>query len=121
MQFYFRCSLKTIDGESSLTLPMNVDEADSQGRSTLSWAAQNGDCKVMKQLISLGAIVNRGDHEGLTPLHYSIFFNKTSGLQLLLRANAKVTQTTTTALMLASRCGLIAHVRALLDYGVEVI
>ena len=67
-----------------------IDVADSTGRTTLAWAARQGDEDVVKALLACGADPNHKDTVGSTPLHMSVYASSPECLRLLLNANADV-------------------------------
>ena len=67
-----------------------IDEVAVSGRTTLSWAAQRGDCKAVKQLLERGANVNKPDVADKTPLHWSERANDSECMRLLLFNDADV-------------------------------
>ena len=67
-----------------------IDVADSTGRTTLAWAASQGDEDVVKALLACGANPNHKDTIGSTPLHMSVYASSPECLRLLLNANADV-------------------------------
>ncbi|KAL6303324.1 DHHC palmitoyltransferase-domain-containing protein [Sparassis latifolia] len=52
--------------------PINVDCKDSQGHTSLMWAAYQGDALSVDLLLKHGANPNTKDDAGLTPLHWAV-------------------------------------------------
>ncbi|KAJ5291436.1 hypothetical protein N7478_000687 [Penicillium angulare] len=48
-----------------------IDSRDSEGRTPLSWAAQNGHQIIVEQLVEKGAVIDSRDSEGRTPLSWA--------------------------------------------------
>ena len=67
-----------------------IDATDSSGRTTLAWAASQGDEDAVKALLACGADPNHQDTTGRTPLHMSLFAKGPECLRLLLNAKADV-------------------------------
>jgi ankyrin repeat protein len=70
----------------------NVDEADADGITILSWAAISNRVEMAHLLIERGADVNHIDNKGMTPLLYaaSIDFGGSSMADLLLKSGARI-------------------------------
>lgn len=67
-----------------------IDDTDWVGRTTLAWAACQGDEDALKALLACGADPNHRDTAGRTPLHMSIYAETPKCLRLLLNAKADV-------------------------------
>ncbi len=67
-----------------------IDPIDTWGRSTLSWAAEWGDQKMIQQLLHRGADPNKADELGKTPLHWALGHNSLVSLTTLLSAGAAI-------------------------------
>lgn len=52
--------------------PINVDSRDSQGHTSLMWAAYQGDALSVDLLLKHGASPLTQDDAGLTPLHWAV-------------------------------------------------
>ena len=68
-----------------------VDEADDDGITVLSWAAIANRVEMARLLIQRGADVNHVDKKGMTPLLYaaSIDFGDSAMIDLLLKSGAQ--------------------------------
>lgn len=114
---------RTFDEELSMTSSANIDSEDAQGRTTLSWAAQRGDSTITKLLLDRGASPNKVDHEGSSPLYYSVWADSELGLQYLLAAGAQIDGTNNygaTALSMACNFGQADHMKALISHGARI-
>lgn len=67
-----------------------IDATDSIGRTTLAWAAWQGDEDAVKALLACGADPNHKDTSGRTPLFMSLSAKGPKCLRLLLNAKADV-------------------------------
>ena len=67
-----------------------IDDTDANGRTTLAWAACQGDGDAVKALLACGADPNHTDTAGSTPLHESVHAKTPECLRLLLNAKADV-------------------------------
>ena len=67
-----------------------IDATDSIGRTTLAWAAWQGDEDAVKALLACGADPNHKDTSGRTPLFMSLSAKGPECLRLLLNAKADV-------------------------------
>ena len=65
-------------------------QRDEFGRTSLHYAANDGDGKTVRQLIARGADVNATDNKGWTPLHFGAQANSEEVVCLLLQAGASV-------------------------------
>ena len=67
-----------------------IDDTNVNGRTTLAWAARQGDGDAVKALLACGADPNHKDIAGSTPLHASVYAGAPECLRLLLNAKADV-------------------------------
>lgn len=67
-----------------------MDVGDVTGRSALSWAAQRGDRRTIRTLISYGADPNKADVERGTPFIWSVIGGHVHIIKLLLAIGANV-------------------------------
>ena len=67
-----------------------IDDTNVNGRTTLAWAARQGDGDAVKALLACGADPNHKDTSGTTPLHASVYAGAPECLRLLLNAKADV-------------------------------
>jgi len=67
-----------------------VDAKDSQGKSGLHYACENGHKRVAKLLLEKGADLKAIDSEGKTVLHYACEGGRTTVVKLLLKELAEV-------------------------------
>ena len=98
---------------------VNVEPRTQQDESPLMLAALNGLTDLCRQLISLGADVNK---PGWTPLHYAATNGHLTTMELLLDEHAYIDATSpngTTPLMMAAHYGSAASVKLLLDAGAD--
>lgn len=56
------------------SLVFHINKTDDHGNTLLSQAAQNGNLKIAKYLISKGANINHQNKQGQTPAHFAIAF-----------------------------------------------
>jgi len=64
------------------------DAADSQGRTALHYAAENGKSRALETLSALGASLAAADHAGVTPLHVAARAGHAAAVSTLLRLGA---------------------------------
>ncbi|KAL8705218.1 MAG: hypothetical protein Q9201_001675 [Fulgogasparrea decipioides] len=79
---------RSLDDEL-LVSTKEINVPDSEGRTPISWAAENNDDRAVAVLLKFGADAGKPDNDGNTPLHYAC--SCTGGpsvLPLLLRAGA---------------------------------
>lgn len=98
---------------------VNVEPRTEQDESPLMLAALKGLTDLCRQLIVLGADVNK---PGWTPLHYAATNGHLTTMELLLEAHAYIDATSpngTTPLMMAAHYGTPAAVKLLLDGGAD--
>lgn len=67
-----------------------VDQADSAGRSPLSWACGKRRSNVLSFLLKAGASIEQPDQLGRTPLHYAVFSGDAAVVAKLVDAGARV-------------------------------
>ena len=103
-----------------LELPkVNVEARTQQDESPLMLAALKGLTDLCRQLIALGADVNK---PGWTPLHYAATNGHLATMELLLETHAYIDAASpngTTPLMMAAHYGTPAAVKLLLDGGAD--
>lgn len=111
----------------------NVNVADQDGRTALSWAAEKGYVTTAKMLIDYNSDVEKRDNLGRTPLIYAAIYGQEKIVTLLLASSAEVNATDgekkssgvavkiagESALIHAARSGYIDVVRLLLEHGAE--
>lgn len=73
-----------------LQQPIAVDSQDSQGHTSLMWAAYQGDALSVDLLLKHGASVTIRDAAGLTPLHWAVVRGNRFCIKRLLEAGAAV-------------------------------
>jgi hypothetical protein len=67
-----------------------IDVEDSDGRTPLSWAAENGHEAVVQQLLERGADIEAKDNYGQTPLSWAAEKGREAVVQLLLEKGAEI-------------------------------
>jgi transient receptor potential cation channel subfamily A protein 1 len=75
-----------------LTLPnfkSHINDKDRNGYTPLHLAAQNGHCRVMKLLMSKGALISRS-FTGNTPFHEASFNSHTDAMVILLEVDSNL-------------------------------
>lgn len=98
---------------------IDVNALDPQGESALMMASLKGQFDIAKELIDMGADVNK---TGWTPLHYAATAGQTKIVSLLLDHSAYIDAASpngTTPLMMAAYYGNDATVKLLLDEGAD--
>ncbi|KAH9886691.1 DHHC palmitoyltransferase-domain-containing protein [Cubamyces lactineus] len=70
--------------------PINIDARDSQGHTSLMWAAYQGDALSVDLLLKHGASPNTKDDTGLTPLHWAVVRGNRVCIRRLIEAGADV-------------------------------
>jgi hypothetical protein len=75
-------------GCTHLQAGASPDAADSQGRTALHYAAENGKSHALETLTALGASLTAADHAGITPLHVAASSGHTAAVSTLLRLGA---------------------------------
>lgn len=96
---------------------------DTQGRTPLMVAINNGSAEMVKLLLDYRAHVNAADKVGNTPLHYAAQTGDGEIIGLLTAKGAKVNQENkqgVTPLMTAARYGAAGAVERLLKAGARV-
>lgn len=102
----------------------DIDQVDSTGRTTLSWAAARGDLDVVQQLLKRGSDPNKADTSGNTPSHHCC--TSTACLKALLDAGAdaeakNVDGHTMLVNLIAHSSESISSLELLLARGVDVL
>ncbi len=69
----------------------NIDLADSEGRTPLSWAAERGNILAVQTLLRYDASLSSKSITSMTPLHYAAKAPDSACLSILLDKNASVT------------------------------
>ncbi len=101
----------------------NVNQAQADGTTALSWAVYWDNLEVVSQLIKVRANVNAGNDIGVTPLMLAVRNRNPEMVSTLLKAKAdpdKGMWTGETPLMTASRLGQTAIIKMLIDANVDV-
>lgn len=104
-----------------LTILLNVDACDQEGKTALTYASEFGEAETCAFLIKKGASVNAQTNWLSTPLMYAAQNGHLEVCRVLLKAGAKVNAATKdgkTALMYAAEAGHTDICRLLLKYGV---
>ena len=78
---------RTLDYELQIST-RDLDLADSEGRTPLSWAAELGSVAALKTLLDYDANPNSTSAQGMTPLHYATKAPNADCIPLLLSAGA---------------------------------
>ena len=91
---FLNLSDKDFNNTLASTPRLAIDATDSTGRTTLAWAASQGNGDTVKALLACGADPNHKDTAGLTPLHHSLYASSPECMRLLLNAKADVDITT---------------------------
>lgn len=114
---------RTLESELSATTS-NIETPDSEGRTPLSWAAEQGNASAVSTLLSYGASTTSTSQTGMTPLHYAAKAPTPHALTLLLAAGASVharNKWQQTPLNLASYFQTSASsISTLLDHGADI-
>ena len=102
----------------------DINLADCEGRTPLSWAAELGNNLALRTLLNYGADVSSKSITGMTPLHYAVKAPTPTGLLMLLENGALATaknKWNQSPLNLASYFqDDPAYLAPLLDAGVDV-
>jgi len=99
-----------------------TDEPDVRGRTSLGYAAGNGDHAIVSYLLDQGAAVNRADVQGQTPLLHAALIGSKETVARLLAAGANVNardQFGDTPLIAACAKGLDEIARLLVEKGAD--
>ena len=113
---------KASDVRTFIARHVNLNTTDPQGRTAMSYAAQQGNLEIATMLVDAGASVELADKLGNTPLHWAAEDGKTDAARLLIRAHAPVdaqNRQGITPLMLAIGHNQLAVVKALLAGGAK--
>ncbi|KAK6523104.1 hypothetical protein TWF694_006002 [Orbilia ellipsospora] len=101
-----------------------LDSKDTDGRTPLSWAAENGDEAVVKLLVERNVEIESVDsYAGQTPLSWAARYGQIAAVKLLLEAGAEIEtkdKNDDTPLLWAIRSGHVAVVKFLLASGAEL-
>lgn len=68
------------------TCPTSVDDRDAEGCTALHWAADKGNCDMVRVLVQHGADVNAVDIDGQRPLEYAMAMSHTEEEQAYLES-----------------------------------
>ncbi|ONH70722.1 Palmitoyltransferase AKR1 [Pichia kudriavzevii] len=71
--------------------PQDIDITDPSGRTSLHWAAYQGDFLTVDVLLLAGAKVDIQDSEGFTPLHWGLVNGSKAVLTSLINAKSDIT------------------------------
>ncbi|KAK2002120.1 hypothetical protein LX36DRAFT_652618 [Colletotrichum falcatum] len=113
--------LSEADRTETLCLISQVTELldrDDDGRTALSWAAQQGWPEVVKAAISIGSVIDSEDKRGRTPLSYAAGHGRVDVVRILLKSGALPTLSDLhrrTPLLHAASGGHLPVMRALFD------
>ncbi len=102
---------------------VNVNEAQPDGATPLSWAVYLDQADVAAMLMKAGAKVNTADQYGETPLTLACATGDLPVIQQLIAAGADAKAARwngETALMIAARSGSATAVKLLLDHGAKI-
>lgn len=66
----------------------NPNQVDSSGMGLIHWAADRGNLKILKHLVSLKANLNLLDSDGQTALHYAVSCDHVDCVKLLVESGA---------------------------------
>jgi len=109
---------------SLLTQKVDVNASQSDGTTALHWAVRQDDLETADLLIRAGANVKAANRFGATPLSLAATNGNAAMIEKLLKAgedaNAIVSESGDTVLMLAARTGKPEAVSVLLNHGAEV-
>lgn len=115
------------DNETVRTLvkqKVDVNAPQPDGTTALHWAVRHDDVETVNLLIRAGANVKAANRFGTTPLELACTNGDAAIVEAILKAgedaNAVVSVTGDTALMVASRTGKTGAIQALLDHGAHV-
>src|ERR1039458_317311 len=109
---------------SLLQQKVDVNEPQPDGTTALHWAVREDDLETADLLIRAGANVKAANRFGATPLSLAATNGNAAMIEKLLKAsedaNAVVSESGDTVLMLAARTGKPDAVAMLLDHGADV-
>ncbi|KAI9350784.1 DHHC palmitoyltransferase-domain-containing protein, partial [Obelidium mucronatum] len=72
-----------------ITMGMDVDSLDTMGRTSLMWAAYQGNSEdTMRVLLKFNALIDRTDSTGMTALHWAVVSNHLKFAKILIDAGA---------------------------------
>jgi ankyrin repeat protein/acetylglutamate kinase len=100
----------------------DIDSQDSDGRTPLSYAAQNGNEEAVRLLLDQGATVDKADGQARSPLSWAAARGHETVVELLLNAGAdteKVSESGWTPLSWAAASGYGSVVRLLLHQDAD--
>jgi ankyrin repeat protein len=101
---------------------VNVNQADPQGRTALSYAAELGNASMAKELLDARASPDQRDKLGNVPLHWAANNGRVDAIRVLIAAHATVDapdRQGITPLMSAITHNQVASVKALLAGGAD--
>ena len=108
---------------SLLQQKADVNAAEPDGTTAISWAVRQDDVEMVDRLIKAGANVKAANRYGVTPLYLAALNGNPDVVVKLLKAGAGANDAVTegeTALMTASRSGHLTAVKVLLEGGATV-
>jgi len=102
----------------------DVNAPQMDGTTALHWAVRADDLETVDLLIRAGAKVSTANREGLMPMQLAALNGSAAMLEKLIKAganaNAPLTPSEDTALMMAARTGKADAVKVLLDNGAKI-
>lgn len=101
---------------------VNVNQADPQGRTALSYAAELGNVQMIKELLDAGASPDQRDKSGDVPLHWAGNNGRVDAIKALITGHATIDapdRQGLTPLMTAIAHNQLGSVRALLAGGAD--
>ena len=101
---------------------VNVNQADPQGRTALSFAAELGNAQMAKELLDAGASPDQRDKLGSLPLHWAANNGRVEVIKVLIAGRANVDASDRqgiTPLMSAISHNQLGSVKALLAGGAD--
>jgi len=108
---------------SLLQQKADVNSAEPDGTTALSWAVRQDDIEMVDRLIRAGANVKAANRYGITPLYLAALNGDADIVLKLVKAGAGANDAVTegeTTLMTASRAGHVAAVKVLIEAGATV-